>query len=190
MRLPRPHDLGVESVKRPALAWLKAAQTPGGHRVTRFESCPGGKGRRLARIRMGKDGNRSDPCYRSLFGNLRRREKVRSHFLSAPRHRGLFVYSPRSRGLFRFLARKSRCPKGICDSGGDDMTANGDRLRTLSAPSFRAHPCPGTAFSRSDSQLTLRFYGPENSIPGSLPPRISGSPHSPHPARGLLNAGF
>ncbi len=29
---------------------------------------------------MGKDGNRSDPCYRSLFGNLRRREEVRSHF--------------------------------------------------------------------------------------------------------------
>jgi hypothetical protein len=46
-----------------------------------FESCPGGKVWRLARIRMGKDVNRSDPCYRLLDGNLRRREEVRSQYV-------------------------------------------------------------------------------------------------------------
>jgi integrase len=96
-----------------------------------------------------------------------------SHFFSAPRHRGLFLYSPRSRGLFRFRERKSRSVKGICDSGDEMRATNGGRIGTLFARPSRVYPRLGTDVSRPDSQSTLRFYGPENSILGSLPPKKS-----------------
>jgi hypothetical protein len=92
---------------------LQGGRWGGDAEAAGFESCPGGKVRRLAGIRMGKDGIRSDPCYRSLCGNLRRREEVRSHFYLAPYIWGLRLTARPTAGRFAFRDANPAQPKGF-----------------------------------------------------------------------------
>ena len=126
-----------------------------------FESCPGGKGRRLARIRMGKDGNRSDPCYRSLFGNLRRREEVRSHFFLAPNHRGLFFDGQPPGWPFAFPPTNPAQPKGFVTrtpppNGSMALSIFGQSSPPSEPKSGESRPKLSLSLSRSIESRTLR----------------------------------